>query len=169
LLKKYSNKPSPDGEGKGGVIIVMNKQIENSRYLRKNMTVQERKLWNIIRNRQFFGYRFRRQFSIGDYIVDFICREKKIIIEIDGSQHNENENISYDKLRTEYLNANGYKVIRFWNNEVDNNLSGVYEKLKQDFDVKDIITPPQPSPSGAGVITENITSGAKVITENVTS
>lgn len=55
----------------------MNNQIEKSRQLRKNMTLQERKLWDIIKDRQFFGYRFRRQFPIGQYIVDFICREKK--------------------------------------------------------------------------------------------
>lgn len=114
------------------------------------MTVQERKLWNIIRNRQFFGYRFRRQFPIGQYIVDFVCREKKIIIEIDGGQHNEINNIEYDKKRTVFLNAEGFKVIRFWNNEIDNNIDGVYEKLKKDFNVENIITPSQPSPSGEG-------------------
>ena len=113
----------------------MNNQIEKSRELRKNMTVQERKLWNIIRNRQFFGYRFRRQFPIGQYIVDFVCREKKIIIEIDGGQHNEINNIEYDKKRTEFLNSEGFKVIRFWNNEIDNNIDGVYKKLKEDFNI----------------------------------
>ena len=114
------------------------------------MTNQERKLWNIIRNRQFFGYRFRRQFPIGQYIVDFVCREKKIIIEIDGGQHNEINNIEYDKKRTAFLNSKGFKVIRFWNNEIDNNIDGVYEKLKEDFNVEHIITPSLPSPSGEG-------------------
>ena len=99
------------------------------------MTPQERKLWEILRNREFFGYRFRRQFPIGQYIVDFICREKKIIIEVDGGQHNEPENIGYDNERTEYLISEGYQVIRFWNNEIDNNLEGVYEKLKEIFDI----------------------------------
>ena len=111
------------------------------------MTEQERKIWNIIKNRQFLGYRFRRQFPIGNYIVDFVCREKKIIIEIDGGQHNEATNINYDNKRTEYLKKEGYTVIRFWNNEIDNNLSGVYEKLTEIFE----ITPSQPSPSGEGV------------------
>ena len=128
----------------------MNNQIENSRQLRKNMTPQEKRLWSAIRNRQFFGYRFRRQFPIGQYIVDFICREKKIIIEIDGGQHNEDINIYCDNKRTEYLMAKGYKIIRFWNNEIDKNLVGVYEKLKEVFNVIDTITPPQPSPSGEG-------------------
>lgn len=128
----------------------MNNQIEKSRQLRKNMTLQERKLWNIIKDRQFFGYRFRRQFPIGQYIVDFICREKKIILEIDGGQHNEDINIYYDNKRTEYLMSEGYKVIRFWNNDIDNNIEGVYEKLKEIFVIDNNITPPQPSPSGEG-------------------
>ncbi|MBQ8458640.1 endonuclease domain-containing protein [bacterium] len=121
-------------------------EIEKSRYLRKNMTIQERKLWNIIRNRQFFNYRFRRQFPIGSYIVDFVCREKKIIIEIDGGQHNEKNNINYDIKRSEYLALEGFKVVRFWNNDIDNNIDGVYEKLKEIFE----ITPSQPSPFGEG-------------------
>jgi len=128
----------------------MNNQIEKSRQLRKNMTPQERKLWCIIRNRQFFGYRFRRQFPLGQYIVDFICREKKIIIEIDGGQHNEIKNIQYDNERTEYLILEGYKVLRFWNNDIDKNIGGVYEKLKEAFEIEGNITPPQPSPSREG-------------------
>jgi len=111
----------------------MNDLKHKSQELRKNTTPQERKLWNIIRNRQFFGYYFRRQFVIEPYIVDFICREKKIIIEIDGSQHIQNKD--YDKKRTEYLNSLGYTVIRFLNNEIDNNIEGVYESLKKLFEV----------------------------------
>ena len=129
----------------------MKEQIEKSRDLRKNMTPQERKLWYIIKNRQFFGYRFRRQFPLGQYIVDFICRAKKIIIEIDGGQHNEIKNIQYDNKRTEYLISEGYKVIRFWNNDIDKNIGGVYEKLKEVFEIGENITPPQPSPSREGV------------------
>ena len=74
---------------------------EKARELRKNMTPQERKLWNIIKNREFYGYRFLRQYIIAPYIVDFICKKEKIIIEIDGSQHNEPEKINYDNERTE--------------------------------------------------------------------
>ena len=113
----------------------MSELVKRSRELRKNMTPQEQKLWEIIRKRQFFGYRFRRQFPIGVYIADFVCREKKIIIEIDGGQHNTDENLIYDNKRTEYLNSEGYKVIRFWNNDIDNNMSGVYEKLKDTFEI----------------------------------
>ena len=116
------------------------------------MTPQEKRLWSVIRNRQFFGYRFRRQFPIGQYIVDFICREKKIIIEIDGGQHNENKKIIYDNKRTEFLKTQGFNVIRFWNNEIDENIDGVYERLKEVFEVDcdNMYTPPQPSPTGEG-------------------
>ena len=110
---------------------------ENARFLRNNMTEQERKFWQIIKNRQFYGYRFLRQYVIGEYIVDFICREKKIIIELDGGQHNEQSNIVYDLSRTKYLENKGYKVIRFWNNDIDNNLDGVYLQLKNEFGVND--------------------------------
>ena len=99
------------------------------------MTNQERKLWNIIRNRQFYGFRFRRQFPIEPYIVDFICREKSIIIEIDGGQHNEPDNLRYDNKRTKYLESLGFKDIRFWNTDIDNNIDGVFEYLKNIFGV----------------------------------
>ena len=104
---------------------------QNARYLRKNMTPQERKLWNILRNRQFHGYRFLRQYIIDEYIVDFICCEKNLIIEIDGGQHNEDKNIIYDIKRTKFLEEKGYKIVRFWNNEVDDNIDGVYENLEK--------------------------------------
>lgn len=106
-----------------------------ARYLRKNLTEQERKLWNIIRNKQFYGYKFLRQYPIEPYIVDFVCREKKIIIKIDGGQHNTPDNILADEQRTKYLEAKGYKVIRFWNNEIIKNIDGVYQKLKNEFGI----------------------------------
>lgn len=108
---------------------------QNAKNLRNNPTPQEQKMWNLLRKKQFHGLRFLRQYIIGQYIVDFICRSEKIIIEIDGGQHN--ENINYDSKRTEYLEMLGYKVVRFWNNEIDNNISGVYQKLEELID-----TPP---------------------------
>jgi len=110
---------------------------EFARQLRKNMTPQERKLWSLIRNKQFYGYRFNRQCPFRNYVLDFICCSKKIVIEIDGGQHNEDTNSEYDKTRTELLNSLGYKVVRFWNNEIDNNIEGVYQKLKEVFEIKD--------------------------------
>ena len=111
----------------------MNNKTILARNLRKNSTIQERRLWNLLKNKQFYNLKFKRQQPIGDYIVDFVCREAKIIIEIDGGQHNFSENIELDKIRTEFLNSLGYKVIRFWNNEIYENINGVLEKLKQEI------------------------------------
>ncbi len=99
--------------------------------MRSNMTKEEFKLWNILRAGRFYGYKFKRQVLIGDYIVDFVCPKEKLIIELDGGQHNESENIIYDSKRTEYLKQNGYEVIRFWNNDVMNNIDTVCEVIKK--------------------------------------
>ena len=107
----------------------MDKKYITARVLRKNMTPLECKLWNLLKNRQLNGIKFVRQYPIGPYIVDFASRREHIVIELDGGQHNNPENISYDNIRTEYLISQGYKVIRFWNNEIDNNIDGVYLKL----------------------------------------
>jgi len=112
----------------------MKKNTDLARELRKKQTPQETKMWNLLRNHQFYGYEFRRQYPIGDYIVDFICRKKKIIIELDGGQHNETQNIEYDNKRTEFLKSKGYNVIRFWNNDVDNHIEGVYDAIKKELD-----------------------------------
>ncbi|MBL7481089.1 endonuclease domain-containing protein [Legionella bononiensis] len=92
--------------------------LDKAKKLRKNSTSMESKIWNSLRSRRFQGFKFRRQCPLGNYIVDFICIEKKLIIEIDGGQHNECRQNEYDKIRTNYLNHLGYKVLRFWNNEV---------------------------------------------------
>ena len=105
-----------------------NIKIQNlAKKLRNNMTKQEVILWNHIRRRQIEGVKFRRQFPIWKYICDFISLEKKIIIEIDGSQHIESLS---DRKRDEYFISRGYKILRFWNNEIDNNLEGVIEKIQ---------------------------------------
>ena len=113
----------------------MENNISNARELRKNMTPQERKMWNLLRNHNFYVYEIRRQYTIGNYIVDFVCRSKKIIIEIDGGQHNQPDEIKYDKKRTEFLNSLGYKVIRFWNSDIDTNMVGVYKMLQVEFGI----------------------------------
>ena len=90
--------------------------------LRKESTPAEVKLWSRIRNDQL-GVNFRRQHAVGIYIPDFCSPKAKLIIELDGSQHLEQE--EYDEERTKYLGSQGYKVIRFWNNDVMNNIEGV--------------------------------------------
>ena len=107
----------------------MNNKNILARKLRKNQTPQEAKIWSLLRNHRYKNLAFKRQHPIGDYIVDFICLEKKLIIEIDGGQHNEPSNIEYDKIRTEFLESKGYKVIRFWNNDIDKNIEGVFIEI----------------------------------------
>lgn len=103
---------------------------EKRKTLRNYSTPQEIILWSRLRRSQL-KYKFRRQHSIGKYIVDFYCPEKKIIIEIDGSQHKENNQRVYDAQRTKYFENLGIKIIRFWDNEVDNNLEGVVLKIEE--------------------------------------
>ena len=97
------------------------------------MTNEENKLWYHLRAKRLYGYKFKRQALIGQYIVDFICPEKNLIIELDGGQHNEIDNIKYDIKRTQYLNSQGYKVIRFWNNEIRDNFDGVMEAIVREL------------------------------------
>ena len=105
---------------------------ERARTLRKNSTEAEKRIWSYLRNRRLNGFKFIRQFIVEPYIVDFICREKMLILEIDGGQHN--ERIEYDKERTCFLEAKGYRVLRFWNNEVlinhENVLALILEALR---------------------------------------
>ena len=107
----------------------MDKKYYITRKLRQSSTKEERVLWQLLRNRQFKNLKFKRQFPIGNYIVDFVCEEIKLIIELDGGQHNEPENIEADKVRTEFLESKGFKVIRFWNKDINLNIAGVYEFL----------------------------------------
>jgi len=100
-----------------------------ARELRNNCTDTERLLWRYLRNSQLEGVKFRRQQPFEAYIVDFISFDKRIIIELDGGQHS--ENTEYDKQRDACLRANGFVVLRFWNNEVIENTEGVLEVIRQ--------------------------------------
>ncbi|SRR5258706_3056279 len=91
--------------------------------LRKELTPAERKLWAYLRGDKLHGVNFRRQHAIGNYIVDFVSIKKKLVIELDGSQHL--EQTEYDVERTRYLESQGYRVVRFWNNDVMNDIEGV--------------------------------------------
>ena len=101
-----------------------------ARKLRRNMTGAERRLWFYLRRRQLGGFRFRRQFPVGPYVTDFACLEGNLVIELDGSQHLESAS---DAVRTNWLERNGFRVLRFWNDEVlihtDQVLAVVHEAL----------------------------------------
>lgn len=102
----------------------------NTRYartLRKNLTDAERCLWLRLRKRQINGYKFRRQFPLGTYIADFVCLEARLIVEVDGGQHA--EQTGKDKQRDEWLISQGFRVLRFWNNEVTLETDAVVEMI----------------------------------------
>ena len=103
---------------------------DRRRELRRNQTDAERALWAKIRNKQFLEMKFFRQFSFGPYILDFYCPEIKLAVELDGGQHNQPEGREYDAARTNYLNAQGVEVVRFWNNEVLAEMDGVLACLE---------------------------------------
>ena len=91
-----------------------------ARLLRRDQTDAEARLWYGLRERRLEGFRFRRQFPIGNFIVDFCCRDKRLVVEVDGGQHME---------RGELIEARGYRVLRFWNSDVLSNLDGVLEQI----------------------------------------
>jgi very-short-patch-repair endonuclease len=101
-----------------------------ARQLRQKQTDAERALWKRLKSKQLEGVKFRRQQPMGPYIVDFVIFEKKLVIEIDGGQHNENETTEKDDARTRRLEAEGFQVLRFWNNDVIMNIEGVLETIR---------------------------------------
>jgi len=120
----------------------------NARSLRSDMSLAEYRLWQAIRGRQLEGFRFRRQHPIGPYIADFACVDKSVVIELDGGQHQ--DQVAYDERRTAYLESQGSTVLRFWNNDVMNNLDGVLARV---VEVLTSAPPSQPSPlQGEGAL-----------------
>jgi very-short-patch-repair endonuclease len=105
----------------------------NARSLRSNLTDAEQLLWQALRQKQLHGNRFRRQHPIGKYIADFACIEQKLVIELDGGQHQ--EQAIYDAQRTAFIETQGWRVLRFWNNEVLGNLAGVLRKIAEELKV----------------------------------
>lgn len=114
-----------------------------ARKLRKNSTDAEKKLWFYLRNRQLYGCKFRRQYPVAGYVVDFCCFEKKLIIELDGGQHS--KRTAYDWKRSAKIVKEGFYVMRIWNHDVLQNIEGVLVSLIR------MLTPsPHPSPKGRG-------------------
>ena len=105
--------------------------LNKVRNLRRKSTPQEINFWSKIKSRRFKNLKFRRQYLVGKYIADFICLEKKLIIELDGWQHTEENQERYDMVRTEYFKRQGYKILRFWNNEINDNIDGVFLKIEE--------------------------------------
>jgi len=115
------------------------KLIYLAKGLRKRLTNAERLLWSRLRAGHFGGIKFRRQQPIGDYIVDFVSLERKLIVELDGGQHALADGMLGDKQRDAWLMKEGYTVLRFWDNEVFENIDGVIETIR-----RSVYEPPSP-------------------------
>jgi very-short-patch-repair endonuclease len=102
---------------------------EIARKLRSRMTRQEVRLWLRLRQLRKLGFHFRRQPPINDFIVDFACFNPRVVVELDGSQHSRSRHASRDAIRDAKLAADGFRIVRVWNNDVDKNLEGVFEQI----------------------------------------
>ncbi|MFQ5964901.1 MAG: endonuclease domain-containing protein [Candidatus Scalinduaceae bacterium] len=101
-----------------------------AKHLRKRSTEAEKFLWHHLRLKQLEGLKFRRQQPMGNYIVDFVCFEKRIIVEVDGGQHAVEKEKEKDNERDKWLGEEGFKVLRFWNNDIFTNINGILEVIR---------------------------------------
>ncbi len=116
-----------------------------ARRLRKQPTDAERRLWYFLHKKQLDGLRFKRQEAIGNYVADFVCPALKLVIEVDGGQHG--IAVERDAARTAWLEAQGYSVIRFWNNEVMDNIEGVLTEIREEAAALKVLQTSPPSTS----------------------
>ncbi len=114
-----------EGQGEGR----MNKNTTIARKLRRQQTDAEQILWQRLRSRQLAGCKFRRQHPVGPYVVDFVCLKQGLVVELDGSQHALPEEVVKDAKRTAYLEAEGFRVLRFWNNEVFGEIEALLTRI----------------------------------------
>ena len=117
----------------------MKRLVNTAKALRISQTDTEKLIWRHLRAKQMEGLKFRRQQPIGNYVVDFICLEKSLVIEADGGQHADN---TKDEERDVWLTSEGFKVLRFWNNEVLTNMEGVLEVIRDKCLSHPPLTPP---------------------------
>jgi very-short-patch-repair endonuclease len=124
-------------------------RVPRARKLRRDMTDAERKLWWHLRRLPIDRSHFRRQATVGPYFADFACHERRPVIEVDGAQHNEPENVIRDTERSIYLQSQGYRILRFWNNEVLTNIDSVMEAILAAMHQDEAGPPPIPPPHRA--------------------
>jgi very-short-patch-repair endonuclease len=103
--------------------------VDRARVLRKAETAAEIKLWEALRGRRLAGLKFVRQLPVGPYVADFVCREEKLVIEVDGATHSSAEELQHDARRTAFLEGEGFRVLRVWNLDAFKNLDGVCETI----------------------------------------
>jgi very-short-patch-repair endonuclease len=124
-------------------------RVARARKLRSDMTDAERRLWWHLRRLPIEHSHFRRQATIGPYFADFACHERRLVIEVDGAQHNEPENVERDAEQSAYLRSQGYCILRFWNNDVLKNIDGVLEAILAAMHQNEASPPPLPPPHRA--------------------
>lgn len=153
-LLPYISPPTPEGGATVGADkktyktanpVLYNVLKAKAREMRNKPTDAEKMLWNVLSGKGLDGFKFRRQHIIGEYIVDFVCLEKRLVIEVDGSIHNVPEQVEHDKIRTEWLESNGFKVIRFSNDQVLSNIFNTIDSIRRELSSTD-----EAPPSGAG-------------------
>ncbi|GEM54559.1 methionine synthase [Flavobacterium branchiophilum] len=153
-LLPYVSPPTPEGGAPSieekqswetASPVLYNILKEKAKEMRNKPTEAEKMLWNVLSDKGIDNFKFRRQHIIGEYIVDFVCLEKRLIIEVDGSIHNELEQIEHDKQRTEWLKSKGFRVVRYTNNQVLSDLFNTIENIRKELNA--ILVAP---PSGAG-------------------
>ena len=149
--------PFPRVRGKVGMGAFVREGTKQdfARHLRSTMTDAEQLLWRHIRRRQMLECRFRRQHPIGPYIVDFICLELGLVIELDGGQHNLVDVVDGDRIRSGYLAKHGYRILRFWNNDVLGDTDAVLAAI---YDAVAIVRPHPNLPPRAGEGVEDNTT-----------
>jgi very-short-patch-repair endonuclease len=123
------------------------RRVARARTLRRAMTEAEQKLWWHLRNLPVEGTHFRRQATIGPYFADFACHQHRLVIEVDGSQHGDESHAASDQERTAFLKSHGYRVLRFWNNEVLDEIDAVTEAIYTALNETQALLPPTPNPS----------------------
>jgi very-short-patch-repair endonuclease len=122
--------------------------LKFAREMRQNPTDAEARLWSILRRKKLPGYRFRRQYRVAGYILDFYCPSCRLAVELDGGQHGDETQMEYDRLRTEHLNKLGIRVLRFWDNDMLKYTDAVAVEILRQLEAAQ--PPPQPSPGVPG-------------------
>jgi len=172
-LLPYVSPPTPEGGAEkqswNTASPILYKALkEKAKEMRNKPTEAEKLLWNVLSNKGIDGYKCRRQHIIGEYIVDFVCLEKKLVIEVDGSIHNLKEQIEHDKQRTEWLESKGFKIVRFKNQEVLNNLFETIENIKKELSVK-VVAPPSGAGGAGKVLMATVKGDVHDIGKNIVS
>ena len=130
---------------------------QKARRLRADQTEVEKRLWLRLRDRGMLGLKFRRQVPLGPYVADFVCAERALIVELDGGQHGSSQ--ARDDRRTAWLESRGWRVVRFWNNEVSENIDGVLHAIAGACGIDIDYPHPDPLPGGEGEVRSPLPEG----------